>query len=452
MTKTIRPPSTLSAFLHYVSLNMLAMLGTSCYILADTFFVANGIGEDGLTALNLVLPLFNLMNATGLMIGIGGATKYAIHKARGEREAGSQIFFHALLLAGVASVGFMLIGLFGSDPICRWLGSDAATHDKMVVYLRTLYCFAPLFLCNQLFAAFVRNDGAPNRAMLGTMLGTLGNIVLDYLFIFPLGMGMLGAVLATACAPLIGITIQSFYFRKPTCQIRVRPCRLQWQMFQPIFLLGGAEWITEVASGIVIFCFNFVILRKAGNTGVAAYGIIANIALVAACLCTGIAQGVQPLLSRSYGKGDQTEMKKLLRMTICTALGFAAVLYGVLFGFTEPIVRLFNSTGNSTLQAMAETGTRIYFVAFFAVGVNIATSAFFAAVERPAASFCISLLRSGVLLLPLVFLFAAVWGMNGVWVSYPAAELGTCLVAIYCQVRYWRKQQKQKGKIVQDDS
>lgn len=310
MTKTIRPPSTLSAFLHYVSLNMLAMLGTSCYILADTFFVANGIGEDGLTALNLVLPLFNLMNATGLMIGIGGATKYAIHKARGEQEAGSQIFFHALLLSGVASVGFMLMGLLGADPICRWLGSNAATHDKMVVYLRTLYCFAPLFLCNQLFAAFVRNDGAPNRAMLGTMLGTLGNIVLDYLFIFPLGMGMLGAVLATACAPLIGITIQSFYFRKPTCQIRVRPCRLRWQMFQPIFLLGGAEWITEVASGIVIFCFNFVVLRKAGNTGVAAYGIIANIALVAACLCTGIAQGVQPLLSRSYGKSDLPEMKK----------------------------------------------------------------------------------------------------------------------------------------------
>lgn len=287
--------------------------------------------------------------------------------------------------------------------------------------------------------------------MLGTMLGTLGNIVLDYLFIFPLGMGMLGAVLATACAPLIGITIQSFYFRKPTCQIRVRPCRLRRQMFQPIFLLGGAEWITEVASGIVIFCFNFVVLRKAGNTGVAAYGIIANIALVAACLCTGIAQGVQPLLSRSYGKSDLPEMKKLLRMTICTALGFAAVLYGVLFGFTEPIVRLFNSTGNSTLQAMAETGTRIYFVAFCFVGVNIATSAFFAAVDRPAEAFCISLLRSGVLLLPLVFLFAAVWDMNGVWASYPVAELGTCLVAVCCQVRYWQNQQKQKGKIVEDD-
>ena len=111
-----------------------------------------------------------------------------------------------------------------------------------------------------------------------------------------------------------------------------------------------------------------------------------------------------------------------------------------------PIVRLFNSTGNSTLQAMAETGTRIYFVAFCFVGVNIATSAFFAAVDRPAEAFCISLLRSGVLLLPLVFLFAAVWDMNGVWASYPVAELGTCLVAVCCQVRYWQKPTKTKGK------
>lgn len=440
MTRSIHSPSTLTAFLHYVSLNMLAMLGTSCYILADTFFVANGVGEDGLTALNLVLPLFNLLNATGLMIGIGGATKYAIHKARGEQEAGSQIFLHALVLAGVAGVLFLLTGLLGADPICRWLGSNSATHEKMVVYLRTLYCFAPLFLYNQVFAAFVRNDGAPNRAMLGTMLGTLGNIVLDYLFIFPLGMGMLGAVLATACAPLIGISIQGFYFRKPTCQIRVRSSRLHWQMFQPIFLLGGAEWITEVASGVVIFCFNIVLLQQAGNTGVAAYGIIANIALVAACLCTGIAQGVQPLLSRSYGRGERNEMKKLLRLTLCTALIFATLLYGVLYGFTEPIVRLFNAAGNLQLQEMAETGTRIYFLAFFFVGVNIAGSAFFAAVARPAASLCISLLRSGVLLLPLVFLFAAVWGMQGVWISYPAAELGTCVVTVCCLVRYWRNQ------------
>ena len=183
--------SVFSSFFHYVSLNVLAMLGTSCYILADTFFIANGIGEDGLTALNLVLPLFNVLNATGLMIGIGGATKYAIYRARVEKEEGSRIFFHALLLALLASVLFIAIGVWFAEPICRWLGSNAATHADMVIYLRTLYCFAPLFLCNQLFAAFVRNDGAPNRVMAATMLGTLSNIVLDYVFIFPFDMGML---------------------------------------------------------------------------------------------------------------------------------------------------------------------------------------------------------------------------------------------------------------------
>lgn len=153
MTKTIRPPSTLSAFLHYVSLNMLAMLGTSCYILADTFFVANGIGEDGLTALNLVLPLFNLMNATGLMIGIGGATKYAIHKARGEQEAGGQIFFHALLLAGVASVGFMLVGLW---VLTRFAAGWGAMQRPMIRWWYTCGRCTVLHRCSCVISCLQR--------------------------------------------------------------------------------------------------------------------------------------------------------------------------------------------------------------------------------------------------------------------------------------------------------
>ncbi|MDY2510774.1 MAG: MATE family efflux transporter [Ruminococcus callidus] len=431
--------SVFSSFFHYVSLNVLAMLGTSCYILADTFFIANGIGEEGLTALNLVLPLFNILNATGLMIGIGGATKYAIHQAKGEQEAGNAVFFHAFLLTLLASVLFVATGICFTEPICRWLGSDATTHTDMVIYLRTLYCFAPLFLLNQLFAAFVRNDGAPNRVMAATMLGTLSNIVLDYVLIFPFNMGMLGAVLATACAPLLGILMQLFYFRKSSCQLRLQPCCVQMRFLKPIFLLGGSEWITEVASGIVIFCFNFVILREAGNTGVAAYGIIANIAMVAACLCTGIAQGVQPLLSHSYGRGEMQQVRKLLCLTLGTALGFAVILYGVLFGFTESIVGLFNTGGNVILERMAESGIRIYFLAFFFAGCNIAASAFFSAVERPLFSFCISLLRSGVILLPVLFAFAAVWHMNGIWASYPVAELGTCLVAVLLLGLFWRR-------------
>ncbi len=438
----LKNTSVFSSFFYYVSLNVLAMLGTSCYILADTFFIANGIGEDGLTALNLVLPLFNIMNATGLMIGIGGATKYAIYRAKGEKEAGNCVFFHALQLTLLASVLFIVTGFWFTEPICRWLGSDAATHADMVVYLRTLYCFAPLFLCNQLLAAFVRNDGAPNRVMAATMLGTLSNIVLDYIFIFPFDMGMLGAVLATACAPLVGIGIQIFYFRKPSCQLRLQPCRIQAHFLKPIFLLGGAEWITEVASGIVICCFNFVILREAGNTGVAAYGILANIAMVAACLCTGIAQGVQPLFSYRYGKGETQQIRKLLQLTLGTALGFAVVLYGILFGFTESIVSLFHTDGNVVLKKMAEDGVRIYFLAFFFVGCNVAASAFFSAVERPLFSVCISLLRSGVILLPVLFIFAAVWHMNGIWASYPVAECGTCLVAVILLILFWKRKRR----------
>jgi putative MATE family efflux protein len=429
IAQSAKPRSTLSAFFHYVSLNMLAMLGTSCYILADTFFIANGIGKVGLTALNLVLPAFTLINATGLMIGIGGATKYAIFKARGASKNGEQIFFHACLLAGIASALFVSLGLFAASPISHLLGSNAETHDMMVTYLRPLFCFAPLFLYNQLLTAFVRNDGAPNRAMAATMIGTFCNIVLDYLFIFPLHMGMLGAVLATACAPLVGIGMQLFYLRTPSCQLRFRIHHIQISFFKPVFLLGASEWITEMASGIVMLCFNLVILKETGNTGVAAYGILANIAMVASCLFTGIAQGVQPLLSHHYGKGEQKPLRQLLRMTLLTALLFAILLYGILYFFNAPIVSLFNTDGNPTLQDMAERGIRIYFLAFFFVGGNVTASTFFSAIERPAFSLCISLLRSGIVLLPLVFCFAAIWHLHGIWASYPVTESIICLFA-----------------------
>ena len=182
------------------------------------------------------------------MIGIGGATKYAIHKA--SRRTGSRTaksFSMPCCLPEWQVWVSCWLGFWVLYPICRWLGSDAATHDKMVVYLRTLYCFAPLFLCNQLFAAFVRNDGAPNRVMLGTMLGYTGQHCIGLsVYSSRLGMGMLGQSWSTACAPLH----RHYHFRvsisenRPV-QIRVRPCRLRWTDVPVRFFLtrrGGVDY------------------------------------------------------------------------------------------------------------------------------------------------------------------------------------------------------------------
>ena len=158
-------------FLRYVSANVLGMIGYSCYILADTFFIARGIGADALAALNLVLPAYSLMNGTGLMIGMGAAARYTISSAQPGRELHRTIFTQALYLAALAAVIFSCAGLFLPEQIAVFLGADAQTAGYAADYIRILLVFSPLFLGNNLLLSFTRNDGAPGLAMTGMIVG-----------------------------------------------------------------------------------------------------------------------------------------------------------------------------------------------------------------------------------------------------------------------------------------
>ena len=148
-------------FVKYVSANVLGMIGYSCYILADTFFVARGIGSDAIAALNLVLPAFSLLNGTGLMIGMGAAARYSLSSGRADSKIHRTIFTQALQLAFVAMLFFFSIGLFFARPLCVLLGADGTTLPHAIPYISILLMFSPLFLCNNLLNCFVRNDGEP---------------------------------------------------------------------------------------------------------------------------------------------------------------------------------------------------------------------------------------------------------------------------------------------------
>ena len=186
----------LREFVRYSALSSCGMIAVSCYILADTFFVAQGLGTAGLAALNLAIPIYNFIHGTGLMLGMGGATKYSIHQSRGDPGGASRMFTGMLLLSVLFSIPFLLLGLFCSHGITVLLGADQAVFEMTRTYLQVLLLFAPATLVNDVLLCFVRNDGDPRLSMLATAAGSLANIVLDYIFIFPMGMGIFGAVLA----------------------------------------------------------------------------------------------------------------------------------------------------------------------------------------------------------------------------------------------------------------
>lgn len=218
--------NTLQEFGKYVSQSVLSQLGVSCYILADTYFISKGVGADGLTALNLAIPVFSVMNGCGFMLGIGSGTKYGIMKGTGNEKRGDVLFTSSLCVVTVLAVIFMSIGLLAADPITALVGANAEVYDMTRTYLQVILLFSPMFMINNLLGAMIRNDGNTSLAMTAMLSGCLFNIVFDYIFVFPMGLGLFGAVLATAVAPIISILILLQHFVKKKNQfrlIRVRP-------------------------------------------------------------------------------------------------------------------------------------------------------------------------------------------------------------------------------------
>ena len=429
---------TLREFARYTSLNVLGMIALSCYILADTFFVSLGLGADGLTALNLAIPVYSFIHGSGLMIGMGGGTRYSILKSQGNHQEADRVFTNVLYLAAVLAALFVAAGLLFAGDLVRLFGGTGAVFTMCRTYLRVILLFAPAFLMNNVLLCFVRNDGAPQLAMAAMIGGSLSNVVLDWVFIFPCGMGIFGAVFATGLAPIISMGILSPHFFRKKNQFRPVPCKPQLRRTARILSSGVPSLVTEVSSGIVIIAFNGLIMGLEGNTGVAAYGVIANLSLVVIAIYTGIAQGIQPILSRSYGTGDRAGLTIILRCAMMTQVVVSLLIYGIVAAFAPQIAAVFNSEGSASLQAIAEQGLRLYFIACPFAGCNVVLSMYFTSTERPLPAHIISLLRGFFLILPLAFLLAWLGQMAGIWLAFPLTEavtaaLGAGFYALYAR-------------------
>lgn len=423
-------------FFKYGTLNIAGMLGISCYILADTFFIANGVGSDGLAALNLAIPIYSFVHGCGLMLGTGGSTKYTIAKSQGEHDRANIIFSTTLAVACLFAVLFMLMGVFYSNSITQLLKAEADLYDMTNTYLKVILLFSPFFISNEMLLSFVRSDGSPALAMTAMISGSVANIILDYIFIYPFKMGIFGAVLATGIAPIISILILSLHKRNGSCGFRFNLCRFHFNTIADTLVLGFPTLVSEVSAGIVMLVFNLLIMNLNGSIGIAAYGIIANIALVSTAIYTGLAQGVQPLVSHAYGTNDHHTIRCYHTLALVSVIVISVILYGMMFLYREPIASLFNSEGDPILQNIAVQGLVLYFTSIPFTGSNIVQSTFLTAAERPIPAHVISLLRGLLLVIPLAYIMAALWELKGIWLTLTATELLTAFIA----TGLWRKQ------------
>lgn len=424
------------SFFQYTSLGVLSMIGTALFILADTFFIANGVGADGIAALNIVLPAVNVFNGLGWMFGVGGATLFSIEKARGNIEEGRSDFTLTVVLAVIVSILFSVIMMYFAEPIMRFLGASGHILEMSASYYTIIMRFAPFFIINNMLITFMRNDNNPKLAMIALLTGGSANIILDYIFIFPLNMGMRGAALATVTSPAISMLVSSFHLKNESRQLAFRSFTVRIKKIIKIFSIGFSSFLNEFSSAVVMFLFNIVLLQLVGNIGVSAYAIIANMNIVVIAIFTGMGQGFQPLVSMFYGARKQGEVKKVLKYALGTAVAFGVLIFAIGLLFPENIVSLFNNEQNQQLAELAVPGLLFYFSSFLFTGVNFAVIYFMSAVGRLRASLIISLLR-GILLIVPVLLFMSNWlGVTGVWLTMTVVEVLTVAVSVYILYTY----------------
>lgn len=417
-------------FWKYVIPSVAGMVGMSLYIFADTFFIANGIGASGLTALNISLPIFGLISGVGLLIGVGGATSFSIAKGSKNIKKQNESFTLSFTLTLIIGISLTILGISFAREIAYMLGATETSINMVVTYIRTVFIFFWAFVLNHNISSFVRNDGAPKLAMYAMLISTIANIIFDYIFIFPLNLGIFGAALATGVSPIISLLILSLHIIKKKNTFKFTKVKLSFANLKWILSGGVTSFLTEFSMGLVIFIFNLFIIMYKGDLGVSAYAIITNFNYIAVAIFNGIGQGIQPIISVNYGAKENKRVLNILNLAIITSfvIGIITFLIGLIF--PNALVSLFNNDGNLELQNIAVKAVRIYFLAFIFMGINMIMALFLQAITMAKKSAIISFLRGSILVITSLLILSYLFKIIGVWTAVPMAEFLTLLYSL----------------------
>ena len=431
--------SLLSQFTRFTGATVASLMVFSLYSIVDGLFVAKGVGEFAMAAVNLAVPFTNILFSIAVVFAVGTNTIIAIYLGRGEGERADSLLSQNLALLTVIGVAISLLVLVFTVPFARLLGANETTLDYTVHYLRGLAPFALCFIVSYNMEILVKTDGYPRIAIATVVTGCLTNCVLDYLAIFVLNWGVWGAAVATGLSQLLTCVIYLRHFLCGRSTFHIVRFRMDWRIYRRLLPIGVADGVTELCNGVMIFLFNRVILRCLGDDALVSYTIIAYVNTLIINTMLGISQGSHPLVSYHYGKGDAAGYKKLLRYGF-TAVGImtAVILAGVML-FAPQIAGIFVDADKPWLAADTAGALRRYGLCYILLGSNILMGGFLTAVERPKAAISISVGRGLLFQAGALLLLAAAVGGTGIWFAPVISEALCAVMAVWFLRRFLRK-------------
>ena len=429
-TNSLTTESVSKLFFRYLIPAILGTMVTSIYILADTIIIGKGIGIDAMAALNIVLPLFNIFFGNGLLFGVGGSVLMAIARGRGDAKTGECYFTVALILNIITCIFYTIFLWIFMEPIAKFLGATEVTMPYVMNYAPYVIAGLSVFAFSTFLQTFVRNDGAPKLAMTAVVTGGISNVFLDLLFVYPLDMGMAGASIASVIGSGITVCILLCHFCSKSNGLKLSLQGFSFSYVKDIFASGFTSFLVDITSGIVMFVFNIEILKTVGDVGVSMYGVICNTAIIVICLCNGINQAAQPIISTNHGAGLPDRIIAVRSLGIKTAFAICSV--ATIIGLAMPnLFTYIFLNPNKEILAMSPIAIRTYFIGFFVTGINMFIVGYFQSIVKPGISLLLCLLRGCVLSILFVKILSPLFGIVGIWASVPLSEFVTLLIAFY---------------------
>ena len=425
-------------FLKFTIPSIVSMWIFSLYSMVDGMFVAWGVGEHALTAVNLSLPFVSFVFTVGILLATGTSTVLSIALGKGDVEKARNYFNQNLVVVIAVTAVLSVAVLLNLDWVAHFLGSTPDTHHLVKEYVGFISAFAVFFTVSYNLEVQVKADGAPHVSIIGVTSCGLMNVLLDYIFVMHFHWGVWGAALATGLSQATSTLVFVVYFLTHRYPLRFGKFKPDFGAYRRILPLGTADGLSELSNGVVMFLFNHIIQRVIGLDALVSYTIIGYVnTLVINCMI-GIAHGIQPLSSFHLGAGERHMCHKFLAFGVRTAAVFAVIFFAGCQLLAAPIVGMFLEH-DSALFASSVSALRLYSFAFLLVGFNVVVSGFFTAMEHPFPSLTISFGRGLVLIAGCLLVLSSLFGATGIWLS-PLASEAICLVStVFFLVRYFRR-------------
>lgn len=413
---------------------LIGMVFNALLTIIDGIFVGQGVGANGIASVNIVAPLFMVVTGIGLMFGIGASVIASIRLANEEVKTANIITTQAFVVGSIIVLFIVLPCLLFPKAIVSLLGSSVVLQQEAINYLFWLLPGMVFLLIECVGLMLIRLDGSPKYAMMCNVVSAVFNIVLDYIFVFPMQMGVKGAAIATSVSCIIGGLMVLVYFSDFSTTLKFYCLKLSWTSLLVMLRntgymvkIGFAAFLTELAMSVMMLVGNHVFIHALGENGVAAFSIACYLFPVIFSISNAVAQSVQPIISYNYGAGNMVRVRKSLHTALTAALICGTIVtIGVAWG-AKGIVSLFLSSGVDA-YGIACSGLPKFALCGIFFALNIAFIGYYQSLEKAYRATLFTLMRGMVFIVPMFFYLPRLLDVAGMWLAIPASELLTLII------------------------